>query len=456
VALLSPPEAGRVLYALLAAYDIDERPRPPAPPGPPTTPRRQGPAADTQPPDPPWRELLQASSLHSEAEALLGVALSLHHYPSLVRRPAYLRRLADWRAALSAALGQGALVTGGPQQAALAESSPADSGARGSSGSARTLADFGKGRAASASPTAARALARAQTVPPPEGALSEEPITVLAGASHALLDHPESTAMPTPQQPQARPHTDTEVPEARTRRWPEGGVTTSLASLLFLVNFIVWLDTDEDTVIPTGWALVDLLGRYLLGDQFTGFADDPVWGMLAELGGRRWGIPPVVELGAADPLHVPRAWLRRWSPDPSYVASLDGPRLVIRHRDAGFVAADVPCAADRVNEVRAAGADLLGGAEIIMEGQSNDAAPTAEQRFGAVVGAYVHWLLHSKGIGVSSLTSPGRVQVTSTHVDVLLNLEDVDLPMRVAGLDRDPGWVPVLGRIVLFHFLANP
>jgi hypothetical protein len=457
VALLSPAEAGRVLQALMVAFDIDERPHPPAPSGSPTSPGHQGPAADARPPlDPPWREFLQASSLHSEAEALLGMALSLYHSPAFVRRPAYLRRLGDWRAAVGAPHWQRALATGGRQQTALAESSPADSSARGSSGSTRTLAVFGRGQGVSASPAAARIVTQARTIALAEEAPGEEPIIVPADTPHIpVLARPESAVILTSQQP-ARPRTDTEVPlEAWTPRWPEGGVTTGLASLLFLVNFIVWLDTDEDTVIPTGWALVDLLGRYLLRDQFAGLADDPVWGMLAELDGRRRGIPPVVELGAADPLRVPQAWLRRWSPDPSYTASREGPRLIIRHPDAGFIAADVPCTADRIDEARATAADLLGGVKIIMEGQANNPAPTAEQRFGAVVGAYVNWLFDSNEIGVSSLTSPGRVQVTDTHVDVVLNLEDVDLPARVAGLDRDPGWVPVLGRIVLFHFLAS-
>jgi hypothetical protein len=39
---------------------------------------------------------------------------------------------------------------------------------------------------------------------------------------------------------------------------------------------------------------------------------------------------------------------------------------------------------------------------------------------------------------------------------VALSLQDVDLAVRLAGLDRDPGWVPMLGRIVLFHFLGAP
>ena len=235
------------------------------------------------------------------------------------------------------------------------------------------------------------------------------------------------------------------------------GIVTALASLLFLVNFVVWLDTEEDSPLPTGWALVELLGRHLLGAQLSDFADDPLWDVLAELDGRRPGTPPDVELEAAVPLRLPRAWLRRWPPpDRTYVAHWDSERLVVRHLEAGFVVADVPCPAHRVDEVAAAEAARLEDADVIVDGSVAGAAPTRERRFGEAVGAFVDWLLRSRGIAVSSLMSPGLVRVTSTHIDVVLSLEDVDLAVRVAGLDRDPGWVPLLGRIVLFHFLAAP
>jgi hypothetical protein len=73
-------------------------------------------------------------------------------------------------------------------------------------------------------------------------------------------------------------------------------------------------------------------------------------------------------------------------------------------------------------------------------------------RWGATVGAFVRWVLRSWGVGTASLRHPGRIAVTRTHLDVVLPLETVDLDLRLAGLDRDPGWVPSLGRIVLFHF----
>ena len=44
------------------------------------------------------------------------------------------------------------------------------------------------------------------------------------------------------------------------------------------------------------------------------------------------------------------------------------------------------------------------------------------------------------------------VEATRAHVDVWMELEQVTLPVRRAGLDADPGWVPELARVVTFHF----
>jgi hypothetical protein len=48
---------------------------------------------------------------------------------------------------------------------------------------------------------------------------------------------------------------------------------------------------------------------------------------------------------------------------------------------------------------------------------------------------------------------PARVYVSRTHVDVVQRLADVSLPLRLAGLDRDPGWRHSYRRVLAFHFL---
>jgi hypothetical protein len=63
------------------------------------------------------------------------------------------------------------------------------------------------------------------------------------------------------------------------------------------------------------------------------------------------------------------------------------------------------------------------------------------------------WLRRDAGIGLASLVlRRSLVTITPTHVDLWFPLDAVDIRIRRAGLDVDPGWVPWLGRVVLFHY----
>lgn len=50
------------------------------------------------------------------------------------------------------------------------------------------------------------------------------------------------------------------------------------------------------------------------------------------------------------------------------------------------------------------------------------------------------------------LCQRGNVLLSRTHIDLHMSMEQISIPVRRSGLDRDPGWVPDLGRIILFHF----
>ncbi len=490
VSLLSPPQARRVTRAMLAAFTVEERPPPGSPDGMPTADRGRA--------DPPWRPWLAATSLAPDAEALLGVALSLYHAPALARRPAFAERLASWRAAADDA---GRLATSAadaplPQDATRsADANPSRDATRSadappppdatrsadtlpprdatrSAGASAARAGRGDGWPARASRTADAAATIAGpggsgAMPPPQAqALIAEPASAAPAVDRMSDDERmgPATRKPgtaAPGHPRGEPTLErrhgSHVAAGDCPAWPGEGIATGLAPILFLANFALWLDPGEDARVPTGWALVELLGRHLLGPQLDELAEDPLWELLAELDGRRPGTLPAVELEDADPLRLPQAWLRRWPPPSSaYVARLRGTRLTVEHQEARFAVADVPCPGDSFDEVCAAEAARLGAAEIIMAGRGADPGCTPEQRFGDAIGAFVGWLLHSRQISVEALVSPGRVYVTGTHVDVVIGLQDVDLAVRASGLDRDPGWVPVLGRIVLFHFLEVP
>jgi hypothetical protein len=45
-----------------------------------------------------------------------------------------------------------------------------------------------------------------------------------------------------------------------------------------------------------------------------------------------------------------------------------------------------------------------------------------------------------------------QVVATRTHLDIVFQHEQVDIAVRRAGLDFDPGWIGWLGKVVKFYY----
>jgi hypothetical protein len=102
-------------------------------------------------------------------------------------------------------------------------------------------------------------------------------------------------------------------------------------------------------------------------------------------------------------------------------------------------------------EPTAADQALLARARFVEAGQFLDATQAlrlwrarAERALRRHAGLTLHQLADRHAWASSS----------ATHIDLVFALDQVDLRIRRLGLDSDPGWVPWLGRIVSFHFVA--
>ena len=51
-----------------------------------------------------------------------------------------------------------------------------------------------------------------------------------------------------------------------------------------------------------------------------------------------------------------------------------------------------------------------------------------------------------------TLRRPARVSVSAAHVNVAFQIDDLPIAIRLAGLDRDPGFVPAAGRTVTYSY----
>jgi len=59
-------------------------------------------------------------------------------------------------------------------------------------------------------------------------------------------------------------------------------------------------------------------------------------------------------------------------------------------------------------------------------------------------------------MGLSGLIRrPAYVATTKTHLDVTFPFNRLDIRVRMAGLDINPGWVPWLGRVFQFHYVGG-
>ena len=80
-------------------------------------------------------------------------------------------------------------------------------------------------------------------------------------------------------------------------------------------------------------------------------------------------------------------------------------------------------------------------------------ASTADQQAQIWLTAMRRWLRRRVGIGLASLVlRPARLDCTPTHLDMHFYVNDVDMRVRRAGLDIDPGWLPWFGQVVAYHY----
>ncbi len=54
------------------------------------------------------------------------------------------------------------------------------------------------------------------------------------------------------------------------------------------------------------------------------------------------------------------------------------------------------------------------------------------------------------------LAQKAKLRATETHLDLDLAATEINIALRLSGLDLDPGWVPWLGRVVTFHYDRLP
>lgn len=227
--------------------------------------------------------------------------------------------------------------------------------------------------------------------------------------------------------------------------------------MLYLINLMLLLDLpdsfEEDWQLSAAgpWAVLDALGRGLLALDGIDPAPDPLWAALALLQGR----DPRDRVGegfrGSDAFRLPAAW----APEGQAFYTVTGDRC-LGWSEQGYWLFDLP----RTQPVPegATYAESLPpiphpGGRILEE-----VAPGLARWLVRVL-PYLHHRLArvlrlepGESLTDVLLRVRARLYMTSTHLDMVMSMESTSLRIRMAGLDRNPGWLRSFGRVVLFHF----
>ncbi len=253
------------------------------------------------------------------------------------------------------------------------------------------------------------------------------------------------------------------------------GVATELGGVLFLVNIIRSLHIPEAIEEACScefglgsWEYVELIARCLLGPNQTVLSHDPVWDLLLLLDGRPMDEAAGRNFSLANSYRLPASWIavdEVGSTSPALRIRND--RLEAWHAlgfPLAFQPLDGPPSTEQIAEFAGPSAvsflrrapDRWAGAGMLGLAPGN-----ALRLFLAFLMPFIRWRL-AEALGMRDarqldvakalLLRPGTIWVTSTHIDLTMNLNQASAPVRFAGLDADPSWVPELARVIKFHY----
>lgn len=223
--------------------------------------------------------------------------------------------------------------------------------------------------------------------------------------------------------------------------WPSGAFT-SAGGLLFLLPVLARLGYVEWLEASPAWAALHIERRVfaLLCAGMNLPPDDPAW-LLATVPAntgepRRFCAPALWTEGIADGRG---AWFQSSGPVDTRVWDASG-RLLLGASPGRRRPAEL--------------ATLLGGRRVRrVTCSAGEGIRLSDAVTVAWLTACRRWLRRYAGLGVAALVArPARLSLTPTHADMEFELSSVNLAVRRAGLDLDPGWLAWFGRVVSFHY----
>jgi hypothetical protein len=246
------------------------------------------------------------------------------------------------------------------------------------------------------------------------------------------------------------------------------GINTQFGGIFYLLNVALALELYGDFTQPraTGialspWDWLALIGRAWFGSTFE---QDPVWQLLAKLAGRSAKQAPDNNFLPPDSWAMPIDWFLPWGAVDVLYVYVQHNRLQIWHT-AGFIIMDVERETENTPLIQARSLCLayenLDKTKLVrVYRQPQQARAIGKlKRWSRWILLYLHSRL-KRALGDDTPDAlakrvcchPATIYCTATTLDVYLSLDTLPIELRIAGLDRNPGWIPTAGLSIAFHF----
>lgn len=201
----------------------------------------------------------------------------------------------------------------------------------------------------------------------------------------------------------------------------ENGINTQLCGVFYLINLMLDLDLpdcfEEDFGLSSqvgAWGTLELLARAIIGND-NRFKTDPIWNILAEFDGRKDGTLVGNQMNEGGSYKMPILWIEKCNQKMDAAFHLEKALPGLSPQLSGFMSCIMPF--------------IRWYIRLALDAGSKKEEPERDM-----------------------LICNGRLYITSTHIDIMMKLDDISIPVRMAGLDADPGWAVNFGRVVKFHF----
>jgi hypothetical protein len=231
---------------------------------------------------------------------------------------------------------------------------------------------------------------------------------------------------------------------------------TSHGGAFFLANVALVLELYADFTRPSERGMDMNFWAFMLmasGDLLGGLPDDPLWRFLHDLAGQE---EANLEPEPAD-WRIPRAWLDPVGAGTQWTYRVTNGRLRVTH-DLGFAIVDVPFAGEPADSAVRHMLDDYLSVPLVHGSRETSHDGSSSQGIDQLVIPYIRVRLAqalavpSDDAGSLLIAHPALVEAWPESIQVTFVLDRHPIAIRLAGLDRDPGWIPAAGRSITFAF----